>query len=74
MSRLTRHGYVGWRVTDMLGGRLQILDGVCHRYWMPKLRVVELGICDAWRVFGRGVEPVIDFGWVWFVGRVRRFF
>ncbi len=29
---------------------------------MPKLRVVESGICDAWRGFGRGVERFVGVG------------
>ena len=41
---------------------VRILDGVGHGFWMPKLRVVELRICDAWREFGRWVEPFVSFG------------
>jgi len=37
---------------------------------MPKLRVVESGICDVWRGFERSVERF----WFLFVGRVRRGF
>ncbi len=33
-----------------------ILDVASRGLWGPELRVVELGICDAWRGFGRGVE------------------
>ena len=29
---------------------------------MRKVRVVALRICDAWRGFGRGVEPFVGFG------------
>ncbi len=29
---------------------------------MPKLRVVESGICDTWRGFGRGVERFCEVG------------
>ncbi len=51
-----------WRVTDMWHAR--------YGYWMPKLRVVESGICDVWRGFERSVERF----WFLFVGRVRRGF
>ncbi len=56
VSRLTRHRYVGWRVTEMLGGGLQILDGVGYGFWMPKLRVVGLRIWNESGRFGRSVE------------------
>jgi len=47
-------------VTDMVGGRSQILDGgvgsLPYGFWMPKLRVVESRILDRIARFERGVE------------------
>lgn len=40
----------------------RILGAERHGFWMPKLQVVELRICDAWRGFGRWVEPFVGFG------------